>query len=269
MYLKRYFLFTSIFIFYFNGFSSSKIHLHKIKNTSFIEKIVIQRDTLGKSKNDSIKKFRFGGSNFVSTRFIPRSGVRGDGFVNQTFLKVNYSKFTAWSWINYGLEEGAFQEVDFGIEYNNLLVKNFLNGILHFMVGVSNFNIPTLDLSNLIFEGALSYKGVFEIDLISTNVIKSKKVRNTGSRLYAEIRKPIPFKIKNLNTELIPMVSGAYHWDFYGFEELAHISPGIKYKLHFSTFSVSSFLNYQLGSKDIIAVGDKENILYGGLGIEF
>lgn len=54
-----------------------------------------------------------------------------------------------------------------------------------------------------------------------------------------------------------------------GFEELAHLSPGIKYKLHFSTFSVRSFLNYQFGFKDINAVGDNENILYGGLGIEF
>ncbi len=214
MYLKRYLLFISIFTFYFNGFSSSKIHPHKTKNPSLNEKIALQKDTLRKSKNDSIKKFRFGGSNFVSTRFIPRSGARGDGFVNQTFLKVNYSKFTAWSWINYGLEEGAFQEVDFGIEYRDLLVQNFLNGTLHFMAGVSNFNIPTLDMSNLIFEGALSYKGVVEIELISTNVIKSKKVKNTGSRLYTEIRKPFLFKIKNLNTELILMVSGAYHWIF-------------------------------------------------------
>ena len=270
MHLKRYLLPIIFAIFYFNGFSSNKIHPYKIKNTSFIEKIALQKDTLGKFKNDSIKKFRFGGSNFVSTRFIPRSGVQlGDGFVNQTFLKVNYSKFTAWSWINYGLEEGAFQEVDFGIEYRDLLAQNFLNGTLHFMVGASNFNFPTLELSNLLFEGSLSYKGVIEVDVISTNVIKSKKVRNTGSRLYAEIRKPIPFKIRKLNTELIPMLSSAYHWGFYGFEELAHISPGVKYKLHFSKVSISTFLNYQFSSKDVIAIGDNQNFLFGGLGIEF
>jgi len=270
MYLKRYLLFISIFTFYLSGFSNNKIQPQQIKKTSFVEKITYQKDSIREQSYDSIKKISFGGSNFVSTKFIPRSGVRlGDGFVNQTFLKVNYSKFTAWSWINYGLEEGAFQEVDFGIEYRDLLAQNFLNGNLHFMVGVSNFNLPTLDLSNLLFEGSLSYKGAIEVDVISTNLVKSKKVQNHGSRLYAEIRKPIQFKINKLNTELIPMVSGTYHWDFYGFEELAYISPGVKYKLHFSTFSISSFLNYQFSSKDIIGAGDKENFLYGGIGIEF
>jgi hypothetical protein len=269
MHLKIKTSFLIIIVFICEGFSSNIGFDSKIKNNPLLENIEFKRDTLNTQKNDSVKKVTFGGSNFISTRFIARTGAQlGKGLVNQTFFKIQHSKFTAWAWANYGLEEGAFQEVDFGIEYRDILVKKFLGGKLDFMFGLTNFNFPTLDISNLLLEGMISYQGFIEVDVVSTTVLENKKV-DTGSRIYTEIRKPFPIKIGSLKTTLIPTISGTYHWDFYGFDKEAHISPEIKYKLHFSKFAISTFLKYQISSDDIVTADGKKNPVYGGLGIVF
>ena len=256
MRLRSLFIVFILSVFYLNCFSQQP---NSSKNDSSI--IV---------KNDTMSKFSFGGSNFTVSKYIPRSGTQvGKGSANQTLAYVSYSNFTAYVWFNYGFPDSRITEIDYGLEYKYRLSQKFLKGNWDIKAGAHKYIFPVPELNNFILEGTLSYRGIVESDVLYTYCFESTKIES-GSRIYIELRKPFEIKIKKLKSELIPQLSTAYHWGFYGWQKFGQITPGLRYKMHFSKFSINTFLNYQFSADDISeGYITKKRFLYGGIGIEF
>ena len=77
--------------------------------TNAQQNVVTTNDSINQFKKDSIVKFKFGGSNYSVSKYIPRSGTQvGQGIANQTLAFISYSNLSTYFWLNYGFRTPWF-----------------------------------------------------------------------------------------------------------------------------------------------------------------
>ncbi len=218
----------------------------------------------------SNNSFQFGVSNYTVSKYIPRSGTQvGLGSANQTLGYLSYKNLTIYFWMNYGFPDETITEFDYGIEYKHNLYSDTHLGEISIVGGAHKYIFPVAQLNNFILEGKILYNGILKTDILYTHCFRSNNV-DSGSRIYIELRKPVILFDKSFQIQLIPLMSSAYHWGFYGWEKWGQLTAGIKSKFVFDNISIIAYANYQYSSDDISIGHVTEKLFpYFGIGIEY
>lgn len=201
-----------------------------------------------------------GNIGFVS-RYIPMSGTQvgnGNGF--QSGAAISKKGFKAYLWSSYGIPEKTFTEIDYGIEYTEIINKKF-----NVSIGIHNYNFSESDLHNWNLEFGARYSDKINVDTRYTYCIDEDSYLS-GGRLFVKIEKMI---IRNdLSVSFSPYISTAYHWGYYGWQGFGHLTTGLKILYEMNDFiTANALLSYQLSSSNIRQ--EEDDFLYGGVGLTF
>jgi hypothetical protein len=214
-------------------------------------------------KQENKQRLTVGFNNQLVTKFVPKVGSQiGEGYANQSMVNLAYAGFNIFAWGNYGIPEGRYTGILFGIQYKLKLPINSEKVDFYNTVALNKYIFPTFDLDNWVADYFFIMSGRIQTIFHYSHVFSAGKVDH-GDRLHGVINYPVKYKFFKFEPVLMPSISSAYHWNFYNKTGLAHITFGLKNKLGFGNFSILAFANYQHSFESVKAI--LESGFYGGL----
>lgn len=195
--------------------------------------------------DDGARKF----SSLISTTFasdyLTKPGfVPGRGPVNQTLLYSDYAigphrSVSGLLWTDYDFTDDVFHEIDLGVYFNThtAIHAGFLGGRIGARIGYEIFVYPSKLLGedpDHIFRSGLHFSGPLELDAEFTQLLTSgggQMVALTASKSIAVFRR------RNFVLAASPSLKATVVNDFFGFDGLTKISPGLSVDISFLNWS--------------------------------
>ncbi len=218
-------------------------------------------------KQENKQRVTVGFNNQLVTKYVPKVGVQvGEGYANQSMVNLTYAGFNVFAWENYGIPDGRFTGIIYGIQYKLKLPLKSEKVDFYNTMALDKCIYPKVDFENWVADYFFIMSGRIQTTFHYSHLFSAGEVEH-GDRLHGVINYPVKYKFFKLEPVLMPSISSAYHWNFYGKTGLAHITFGLKNKLVFGKFSILAFANYQHSFESVKAI--LASGFYGGLGFSY